>query len=126
MARTFREKPRTHTLPLLFNFVIQHIEFKDISIDDIIRISDYYETDRYPEPKYFIPSKEEIGESLKIAENIYNSISKHKINVNSNSFKILLFKEKIKVGENLTKNQKLIIKYILEKNQFRQKNYRVK
>ncbi len=69
--------PRTHALPLLFNFVIQHIEFIDISIDDIIRISDYYETDRYPGPRYFIPSKEEIGESLIIAENIYNSISKH-------------------------------------------------
>jgi HEPN domain-containing protein len=38
--------PRTHALPLLYNFVSEKIVFEEFVIDDIITISDYYETDR--------------------------------------------------------------------------------
>ncbi len=37
-------------------------------------IYDYYETDRYPGPKYSIPSRNEVEEYIIIAENIYQKI----------------------------------------------------
>jgi len=66
--------PRTHLLMLLFNFVAEHVKLNNINQEDIIVISDYYETDRYPGPKYSIPSRNEVEEQIIIAENIYNKI----------------------------------------------------
>ncbi len=65
--------PRTHALMLLFNFVAEHVKL-DINPEDIIVISDYYETDRYPGAKYSIPSRNEVEEYIIIAENIYQKI----------------------------------------------------
>ena len=67
--------PRTHSLMLLFNFVEEHIQLKNINPDDLITISDYYETDRYPGPKYSIPSRNEVEEHFKIAEIIFYNIN---------------------------------------------------
>jgi len=70
------EIPRTHVLQALFNFVMSKIQLS-VEIDDIIIISDYYETDRYPGPKYFIPETDEIAKNLLLAENLFNDISEH-------------------------------------------------
>jgi HEPN domain-containing protein len=66
--------PRTHSLMLLFNFIREHIQIKDINSEDLIAISDYYETDRYPGPKYTTPSRNEVEEHFKIAEIIFYKI----------------------------------------------------
>ncbi|WP_016777081.1 HEPN domain-containing protein [Anaerophaga thermohalophila] len=66
--------PKTHSLQVLYNFVQKTIELKSITIDDIIIISDYYETQRYPGPKYFLPSLDEVQHSMKIAEIVFNQI----------------------------------------------------
>jgi len=52
--------PKTHALTILFNFVNEKIKIDDIDIEVIITINDYYETDRYPGPKYIIPSRDEV------------------------------------------------------------------
>jgi len=40
--------PRSHALLPLFEFVVTRIEISEVSVDDILIISDYYETDRCP------------------------------------------------------------------------------
>ena len=66
--------PRTHTLLPLFEFVITKIEISEVTIDDILIISDYYEADRYPGPNYFLPSIEEIALNLDLAKRIFNAV----------------------------------------------------
>ena len=69
--------PRTHTLGVLFEFVSTKIGMNAVTIDDLLVISDYYESERYPGPKYFSPSNEEIATNLEIAKNIFNVIKLH-------------------------------------------------
>jgi len=66
--------PRTHSLTILFSFVCEKIQIDKSKIDDIIVISDYYETDRYPGPRYIIPSHEEVETNFEYAEELYNKI----------------------------------------------------
>jgi HEPN domain-containing protein len=69
--------PRTHSLLLLFEFVKSRINLIEISDDDILIISDYYESDRYPGPKYFFPSSKEITIKLELAKKIVSSVEKY-------------------------------------------------
>ena len=69
--------PRTHALLPLYEFAVTKIEINGVTIDDILIISDYYETDRYPGPKYFLPSNEETAKNLDLAKIIFNAIDKH-------------------------------------------------
>lgn len=70
--------PRTHSLHLLFEYVEQFVDMNDISRSAIIEISDYYQSDRYPGPKYFIPEYNEIERNLRLASAIFNRITLHK------------------------------------------------
>jgi HEPN domain-containing protein len=67
--------PRTHSLPDLFEMNKPYISLNEILVDDMIEISDYFESERYPGPGYFIPSRLEIEKNLKIAETIYQMVS---------------------------------------------------
>lgn len=69
--------PRTHSLHLLFEYVEQFVDMNDIRRSAIIEISDYYQSDRYPGPKYFIPERDEIERNLKLASVIFNRIALH-------------------------------------------------
>ena len=62
---------------LLFNFVDNHIQLSNIDPEDIIVISDYYETDRYPGPRYTIPTREEVEEHFIVAKTIYDKLNNH-------------------------------------------------
>jgi HEPN domain-containing protein len=66
--------PRTHSLTLLFNFVSEKIPLDITDIEVIIIISDYYETDRYPGPRYVIPSREEVEYFFLFAEQLFRKI----------------------------------------------------
>jgi len=66
--------PKTHSLMVLFSFVEKHVLPINIDLDDIIVISDYYETDRYPGPRYSIPTREEVEKHFDMAETIYDKI----------------------------------------------------
>ena len=67
--------PKTHSLPVLFNFVSEKISIDIISVDDLIVISDYYETDRYPGPRYVVPSRKEVESFFKLTEKLYAEIT---------------------------------------------------
>lgn len=66
--------PRTHALPLLFSFVQEKTGLSKEIIEDLIIISDYYESERYPGPRYFIPDREEVEKYYDFAEEILNTI----------------------------------------------------
>lgn len=67
--------PRTHALTILFNFVKEKIPLlEETDIETIITISDYYETDRYPGPRYVVPSREEVEHFFLFAEQLYSKI----------------------------------------------------
>ena len=51
--------PRTHFLPQLYEFVKSKIIRIEESPDDILEISEYYKSDRYPGPRYTLPSDSE-------------------------------------------------------------------
>lgn len=69
--------PKSHLLLPLFEYVLTRIEIAEVSIDDVLVISDYYETDRYPGPRYYFPSTEEIKGHLEIAKRIFDAIELH-------------------------------------------------
>lgn len=69
--------PRSHSLLTLFEYVGQYIDMSDIGRTAIIEISDYYQSDRYPGPKYFIPENDEIERNLQVALSIFNRIQRH-------------------------------------------------
>ena len=56
--------PRTHNIVFLYNNASLLYQFPEIDIDHLILISDYYETERYPGPRYSIPGKEEVIQKL--------------------------------------------------------------
>ncbi|MDP3914965.1 MAG: HEPN domain-containing protein [Bacteroidota bacterium] len=69
--------PRTHALTILFNFVNEKIPLDVTDIEVIITISDYYETDRYPGPRYVVPPREEVETFFIVAEQLYSKIEEH-------------------------------------------------
>ncbi len=66
--------PRTHALTILFNFVKEKIPLDETDIEVIIIISDYYETDRYPGPRYVVPSRDEVENFFLFAEQLYSKM----------------------------------------------------
>lgn len=66
--------PRTHALTILFNFVKEKIPLEETDIEVIITISDYYETDRYPGPRYVVPSRDEVENFFLFAEQLYSKM----------------------------------------------------
>jgi len=69
--------PKTHELTILFNFVKDKIQLDEIDIEVIITISDYYQTDRYPGPRYIVPSRDEVELFFIFAEQLYAKIEEH-------------------------------------------------
>ncbi len=68
--------PRTHSLEILFSYASKCIHLDEIEIKDILKISDYYQTERYPGPNYFMPDIKEINAYLKLGEYLLNTIHK--------------------------------------------------
>jgi HEPN domain-containing protein len=67
--------PKTHSLISLHRYAFEKIhELVKVDTDEILTISDYYETDRYPGPKYTLPARNEVERFYKLAEYIYHTI----------------------------------------------------
>lgn len=53
-------------------------KFLDISLPDtnsLVEINDYYESERYPGPKYILPEVTEIEKNLAICDQVYTTIA---------------------------------------------------
>ena len=71
------KNPRTHSLDILFNYVSGYINWKDVEIKDLIMVNDYYQTERYPGPKYFMPDRDEIERAIQMAKTILSQVNDH-------------------------------------------------
>ena len=70
--------PKTHDLMNLYEKCESYTSVtKETTIDELIIINDYYETERYPGPRYFIPAKSEIEKNLSVADKLYNKAYKY-------------------------------------------------
>ncbi len=69
--------PKTHDLMHLFELCNQHIDIPEALIDDLLTVNDYYETERYPGPRYTIPDKTEIENNLSVAMRLYEKVMKY-------------------------------------------------
>jgi len=67
--------PKTHDLLVLVDFISKIIDFKTKWNDDLLVINDYYQTERYPGPRYELPDKDEVEHSLKVAIEIFDTIN---------------------------------------------------
>lgn len=67
--------PKTHSLMTLFRYAVEKMhELENVDTDDILTIYDYYETDRYPGPKYTLPATNEVERFYLLADSIYKTI----------------------------------------------------
>jgi len=70
--------PKTHSLQLLYEFVVENCDIGDgLSIEDLVTISDYYESERYPGPKYYLPTDIEVSNYFEIIENVFSTIKEY-------------------------------------------------
>ena len=66
--------PRSHDLDILFNYTSDYIKWVNIEIKELLIVNDYYQAERYPGPKYFMPDREEIIKSIKLAQKILEQV----------------------------------------------------
>ena len=69
--------PRTHSLEILYNYAANWVDLEDINKLDLIILSDYYQTERYPGPRYFMPERDEIEKSIELVKRILDKINIH-------------------------------------------------
>jgi hypothetical protein len=55
----------------------QHIDISVPDTDSLVEINDYYESERYPGPKYELPEVAEIEKNLAICNQIYSAIENY-------------------------------------------------
>lgn len=67
--------PKKHTLMVLFLFAKEKLNLEEFDSDHILAISDYYETDRYPGPRYTLPERSEVEMYFKVAERLFERIN---------------------------------------------------
>ncbi|WP_016778942.1 HEPN domain-containing protein [Anaerophaga thermohalophila] len=66
--------PRIRYIPKLMDYAASFVDISDIDEKALFIINDYYLNARYPGPKYFLPSEDEISQNLRLAKRILNSI----------------------------------------------------
>lgn len=64
--------PKTHDLLVLVDLISKSIDFDTKWNDDLLVITDYYQTERYPGPRYELPDRAEIEHSLVVATQIFD------------------------------------------------------
>jgi len=63
--------PKTHDLLLLLSACSNYKIIDDNSfVDDLMILNDYYSIERYPGPKYSVPTSEEINKGIQIAQQL--------------------------------------------------------
>ncbi len=65
---------KDHDLVKLYYTVEQYIKMKDDKIVYLRLATDYYKEDRYPNPNYCLPPRDEIKEVLEFTEQLFDRI----------------------------------------------------
>ena len=66
---------RTHNLMELHKRCSHFLDISVLDSDSIIEINDYFESERYPGPKYALPEIAEIEKNLAVCDQVYESIA---------------------------------------------------
>lgn len=67
--------PKTHDLLALVDLISNSIDLDTKWNDNLLVINDYYQTERYPGPRYEMPEKAEIEQSLRVANEIHSYVN---------------------------------------------------
>lgn len=54
--------------------ISKSIDFDTKWNDDLLIITDYYQTERYPGPRYELPDRDEVEHSLQVANEIFRYV----------------------------------------------------
>lgn len=74
LANENRKITKTHNLDELASLIQDKIIFNENEIELLEKITDYYREDRYPNPNYSLPSKEETKEILEFSESLFEDV----------------------------------------------------
>ena len=66
--------PKDHDLVKLYYTIEKYIKLEDDEIVYLRLATDYYKEDRYPNPNYSLPPKDEIKEVLEFTEKIFDKV----------------------------------------------------
>ena len=66
--------PRTHNLDEIASLVTSWIQFDESEKETLNKTTNYYQDDRYPNPKYCLPKKDEIKEILEFTEGLFDRV----------------------------------------------------
>ena len=68
--------PKEHDLVKLYFIVEDYIHIEENEIVYLRLATNYYKEDKYPNPNYYLPSREEIKEVLDFAEKLFDKVCK--------------------------------------------------
>jgi len=74
MANENKKIPKDHDLVKIYYMIEEYLKIEEDEIVLLKIASDYYKEDRYPNPNYSLPSREEIKEILGFTEKLFNKI----------------------------------------------------
>jgi HEPN domain-containing protein len=83
LAYENRKITKTHNLDELASLITDKIIFDDDQIKLLEKVTDYYREDRYPNPNYTLPSREETKEILDFATTLFGDVCK-KLDIDQN------------------------------------------
>ncbi len=66
--------PKTHNLLELYEYIKSDIFIDEAELIFLARATQYFKEDRYPNPYYSLPLREEIAEVLAFSENFFESV----------------------------------------------------
>ena len=76
LAYDNKQIKKTHDLVEIYNSVKYKITINENNIDFLEKATEYFTEDRYPNPNYSLPSRDEIKEVLCFAENLFDKVCK--------------------------------------------------
>ena len=66
--------PKSHDLLELYEYISEDIELKEKDLRYLALATEYFKEERYPNPNYFLPPKEEIEEVLAFTKRLFTTI----------------------------------------------------
>ena len=74
MAYHNQKIKKSHNLEEIAALLDGYIEFDELELDMLEKMTLYYKVDRYPNPSYELPSKDEIDEAIKYGYELFDKV----------------------------------------------------
>ena len=66
--------PKSHDLLELYGYVDDDIQIDDADLVLLVRATEFYKEDRYPNPNYELPTRDEVLKVLEFTEILFNQV----------------------------------------------------